>query len=93
MMDFLPNCPDLHNYIERNKKTLSVLSKLVLLSNIANGLRFLKNHHIVHMDLTLKNIMVGPNLVTKIIDFGESYCHMVKSNNYNPGFTNPYGPP
>lgn len=65
----------------------------MLLGNIANGLRFLKNYHIVHMDLTPKNILVWPQLITKIIDFGEAYCYMVCKSNYRPGFTNPYGPP
>lgn len=42
----------------------------MILGNIANGLRFLKNQKIVHMDLTPKNILIGQAYLTKIIDFG-----------------------
>lgn len=54
----------------KNKQTLSIYSKLHLLANIANGLRFLKKQGIVHMDLNPRNILVAPGLLTKIIDFG-----------------------
>jgi serine/threonine protein kinase len=69
-MDYYPNCIDLFTYIHKNKNILSMYGKLLLLSNIANGLRFLKNHRIVHMDLNPRNILVGPGMLTKIIDFG-----------------------
>lgn len=70
MMDFLPNSMDLYSYILKNRQTFSFFGKLIILSNIANGLRFLRNYRIVHMDLSLKNILVGSSLITKIIDFG-----------------------
>lgn len=70
MMDYYSNCYDLYTYIQKNKQTFSIYGKLLLLANIANGLRFLKKQRIVHMDLTPRNILVGPGLLTKIIDFG-----------------------
>lgn len=70
LMDYLPNCPTLHQYMEKKKLSLSILGKLSLLANIANGLRFLKHYHIAHMDFNPTNILVGPYLNTKIIDFG-----------------------
>ena len=70
MMDYNPKWNDLNQYINLNKYVLSTVTKLKILANIANGLRFLNNHHIVHMDLAPKNILVGSGLLTKIIDFG-----------------------
>lgn len=72
---------------------MSIRTKIVLLAGIANGLRFLKNHNIAHMDLTPKNVLIAPGLIPKIIDFCEAYCFCFCKNDYSPGFTNPYGPP
>ena len=69
-MDYMPNCPNLHSYMEKHKMTLSILGKLSLLANISNGLRFLKHYRITHMDLNPNNILVSPHLITKLIDFG-----------------------
>ena len=40
---------------------------------ISQGLRFLKDYKIVHLDLKPTNIMVGKKLDLKFIDFAESY--------------------
>ena len=93
MMDYYSNSLDLHSYVERHKYTMSMTTKLLLMSSVANGLRFLRNHRIVHMDLTPKNVLVTWGLITKIIDFGEAYCDRICKKDYQPGFTNPYGPP
>jgi serine/threonine protein kinase len=93
LMEYIPNSLDLYNFVERNKQTLNLTTKFIILANIANGLRFLKNQRIVHMDLTPKNILIGSGLFTKIIDFGEAYCDKINTRSYKPGFTNPYGPP
>lgn len=93
MMDYNPNIFDLSMYLQKYKNVLSIRTKLLLLSNIANGLRFLNSNKIVHMDLAPKNILVSAGLLTKIIDFGEAYCDAVCIKNYQPGFTIPYGPP
>lgn len=70
MMDYLLGYVDLNTYLENHHSTMSIITRIALLSNIANALRFLNSHKIVHMDLTPRNILVGPNLLTKIIDFG-----------------------
>ena len=69
-MDYNPHVIDLSIYLEKNKNVMSIFTKIALLSNIANGLRFLNSHRIVHMDLAPKNILVSNGLLTKIIDFG-----------------------
>jgi serine/threonine protein kinase len=70
LMDYNPHAIDLSKYFEKNKNVMSIFTKIALLSNIANGLRFLNSHRIVHMDLAPKNILVSNGLLTKIIDFG-----------------------
>lgn len=70
MMDFPSNSIDLQTYASKHKSSISITTKLFLLSSISNGLRFLRNNKIVHMDLTPKNILVVSGLITKIIDFG-----------------------
>jgi serine/threonine protein kinase len=69
-VDYNPHVIDLSIYLEKNKNVMSIFTKIALLSNIANRLRFLNSHRIVHMDLVPKNILVSNGLLTKIIDFG-----------------------
>ncbi len=70
MMDYNPKWFNLTQYTQQNKNILSIVTKLQILANLSNGLRFLNSHHIVHMDLAPKNILVVSGLLTKIIDFG-----------------------
>lgn len=93
LMDYLPNSMDLHTYYCRHRETMSVHTKIFIMAGIVNGLRFLRNHNITHMDLTPKNILITSGLMPKIIDFGEAYCFFICKKDYSPGFTNPYGPP
>lgn len=77
MMDYLPQTPPLSSYIEIHK--LSLNSKIFILVNLANALRFLKDYSIVHMDLNLNNILVYRDLLTKVIDFGEAYSPKINN--------------
>ena len=40
------------------------------MAQLSNGLRFLAYYKVVHMDLTLSNVLVFDNYLPKIIDFG-----------------------
>ncbi len=56
-----------------HKQTLSFWTKIFLIKNILNGLRFITGYRIIHLDLKPNNIIVINDLLTKIIDFSESY--------------------
>ena len=58
-MDFYPNHLNLFQYLDAKKKSLSLRIRLHILSNLANGLRFLNKKKIVHMDLTPANILLS----------------------------------
>lgn len=71
-----------------------------MLRNLANGLRFISNYKIIHLDLKPNNIIVVSDLMTKIIDFSESYhpqiCEKGKFHHildYLPGLSLPYSAP
>lgn len=51
---------------------MTLNTKLILLKYIAQGIKFLKDHKICHLDIKPSNILFGNGLV-KIIDFGEAY--------------------
>lgn len=37
------------------------------------GIRFLRDNKIVHLDLKPQNLLIGKGLLLRITDFGESY--------------------
>jgi len=51
---------------------MTLNTKLILLKYIAEGIKFLKDHKICHLDIKPSNILFGNGLV-KLIDFGEAY--------------------
>lgn len=83
MVDYL-NHPTLAEYIAKNKETMSYQTKIYLAYIIAQGLRYLQEYQIAHLDLKPANIMVCKQLMVKLIDFGESYHPEVKGT---PSFT------
>ena len=69
------------------------MTKFFLLYQIVVGLRFLRDNHIVHIDLKPQNVlikivgdgMMNSHVIVKLIDFGESYSH--KINDLTCNFT------
>lgn len=51
---------------------MSLHSKLTYLKYLAQGIKFLKDHDIVHLDIKPTNLLFGSGVV-KLTDFGESY--------------------
>ena len=83
LMNFHNNCLPLQEYLKKHINTLSFLSKIYVMINILQGLRILKELGIVHMDISPKNILVFPNLLAYIIDFGEAYHEEVCGKSTN----------
>jgi serine/threonine-protein kinase len=69
LMDFIPG-NTLTEELALRSPTLTLLTKLHLLSHLSNALRFLEEREIVHLDLTPSNVIVSRDLLTKVIDFG-----------------------
>ena len=72
MVDFI-NYPTLSDYVAKNKDSLSYQTKIYLGYIIAQGLRYLQEYQIAHLDLKPSNIMLYKKMMIKLIDFGESY--------------------
>lgn len=72
IMDFLKG-ETLDMFAKIHRDYLSFWTKIFLIRNISNGLRFLQSYKIVHLDLKPDNLIVTCDLMTKIIDFSESY--------------------
>ena len=53
--------------------TMSLFSKHYILVQILQGLRFVNQLGIVHLDVKELNVLVLKNIICKLIDFGESY--------------------
>ena len=51
-------------------KNVSFKIRLLILVNLLQPLRILKPQGIVHMDMSLSNILVTENYSVKLIDFG-----------------------
>lgn len=73
LMDYHAGTVALLDYLQLRRESLSMEGKLTLLAHLSNGLRFLAYYKVVHMDLTLSNILVYDGYLPKIIDFGEAY--------------------
>ena len=85
----------LDEYLESNKKTISLKTLITFLTQIANGLYFLREKKIVHLDLKPSNVIIAKNLKAKIADFGEAF-YVVDDptlHRQNHAFTVPFCPP
>ena len=85
-MKYLENITFTDYLISGNHSNIYVLSKVVQsFKSLANSLKILNEHHIVHHDLKLDNILIGSkNHAPIIIDFGISLdMKKINSNNIN----------
>lgn len=70
-------CPWMENgtlskYLDRHP-SMALPQRLKLLCDVATGLRYLHSQHVVHGDLTNKNVLVDVNGRAVIADFGLSF--------------------
>lgn len=67
---------NLHNFLESqgDKQSIPFMFKLFMMRDVSNGLVYLhqREEPIVHRDLSATNVLLGPNYVAKIADFGTS---------------------
>jgi serine/threonine protein kinase len=98
LVDYIGH-PNLSDYIDKNRSTLSLNTKIYFVLMIAQALRYLKEYRIAHLDLKPSNIMTHRRLNLKLIDFGESYHpELLKSipdltQRISPAFPCPTPPP
>ena len=83
LMDFLHPVQPLSKFLRSAGKSFSFSTYLYIMVNVMEALRFIGNHNIVHMDLSMKNILIYNNLMIKLIDFGESYHKYVPTSKSN----------
>lgn len=72
--------PNLVEYFNCHRSSISLFTKMYILFMIVQGVRFLKQNAIVHLDLKPNNIMISKLMMIKIIDYGESYHPNVCQN-------------
>ncbi|CAN6298113.1 unnamed protein product [Urochloa humidicola] len=71
--EFVPN-GSLHDYITDASCGLEWRVRYQMIKGICEGLCYLHENHIVHLDLKPANILLDDNMVPKIADFGLSRC-------------------
>ncbi|CAN6204104.1 unnamed protein product, partial [Urochloa humidicola] len=71
--EFVPN-GSLHDYITDASHGLEWRVRYKMIEGICEGLNYLHEKHIVHLDLKPTNILLDNNMVPKIADFGISRC-------------------
>lgn len=72
LLDFI-NYPNLYEYCKKFKLSTSFHTKIFFSILITQGIRYLREYNIAHLDLKPTNIMTNKKLNLKLIDFGESY--------------------
>ena len=60
----------LFDFIHKDKKIPSPEQRMNWMKDIALGMEFLHDHHIVHRDLKSGNILLGDRMTAKLCDFG-----------------------
>lgn len=71
--EFVPN-GSLDNYISDMFHGLEWRKRYQIIRGICEGLRYLHDENVLHLDLKPSNILLDHNLVPKITDFGLSRC-------------------
>lgn len=63
----------INSLIESTARYMSNKTKFEIMHKIIQGLRFLRDCNIIHMDMKFENILLAKDLGIKIADFGEAH--------------------
>lgn len=101
LMEYYPHKSLEHFKIKNDNMSLN--TKIWFFVQIANGIRYLCQEGVFHLDIKASNILVQKNYTLKLIDFGESYLstphprlgltQLNYKNHFKPGRTLPYAAP
>lgn len=69
LLDYI-EYPNLKVFMSNNKQILTCQTKIYLGYLIAQGLKYLHEYKIFHLDLKPTNIMMYKKMMIKLIDFG-----------------------
>lgn len=70
------------NYLREDGKNLKFPEMVDMAGQIASGMSYLEQNHLIHRDLAARNILVGDNSVVKVADFG--LAKVIEDDEYNP---------
>jgi serine/threonine protein kinase len=71
------------NFTLMNKMSISPITLLYMVTQIALSIRFMKNIHMAHLDLKPNNLMLGKNLLVKTADLAEAYIYRIDEKKTN----------
>lgn len=61
---------ELHRYMKDHQRVMTEIETATILSQVVNGLLYLKLQNILHRDMSLSNLLLTKDLQVKIADFG-----------------------
>lgn len=57
-------------FVANEGQVLKTAHLIYMSGQVADGMGYLEDRHIVHRDLAARNILVGDDLICKVADFG-----------------------
>lgn len=74
LLEYMPKT--LHEVIHRDRSLVTYRALLKVLYGIVDGMCHLHSNYVVHFDLKPSNILLTPDMIPKIADFGISKIHV-----------------
>ena len=82
----MPNLRCFHKYIQENYSSITYAQKLEFISDILDGLLFLYDNDVVHLDMKLNNLLINETGRIIISDFGYAKKLNPQKRSYLPLF-------